>query len=258
MKLYKYGNPESDIVLIEPVGDHNLNEIPNQVERIKTNTKKEIQMLAIKVDNWNQELSPWKAPAVFGKEAFGDGALNLLTEILKLCSDKNKKYYLGGYSLAGLFSFWACCQSDKFAGIAAASPSVWFPGFLTYLEENEVKNTSKLKDELMKKLENEYSEFKEQFMSLSPKEAVDNAYELVVKQEILDSFNYDMSYDKEKLQALLKQDNLLSQAYDEWLSTDGNLREALQYSVDNVVEMAVEDGKELKLSNKDKVKINTR
>ncbi len=126
------------------------------------------------------------------------------------------------------------------------------------MEENEVKNTSKLKDELMKKLENEYSEFKEQFMSLSPKEAVDNAYELVVKQEILDSFNYDMSYDKEKLQALLKQDNLLSQAYDEWLSTDGNLREALQYSVDNVVEMAVEDGKELKLSNKDKVKINTR
>ena len=98
MKLYKYGNPESDIVLIEPVGDHNLNEIPNQVERIKTNTKKEIQMLAIKVDNWNQELSPWKAPAVFGKEAFGEGALNLLTEILKLCSDKNKKYYLGGYS----------------------------------------------------------------------------------------------------------------------------------------------------------------
>lgn len=126
------------------------------------------------------------------------------------------------------------------------------------MEENEVKNTSKLKNELMKKLEDEYGEFKEQFMSLSPKEAVDNAYELVVKQEILDSFNYDMSYDKEELQALLKQDNLLSQAYDEWLSADGNLREALQYSVDNVVEMAVEDGKELKLSNKDKVKINTR
>ena len=78
----------------------------------------------------------------------------------------------------------------------------------------------------MKELENEYSEFKEQFMSLSPKETVDNAYELVVKQEILDSFNYDMSYDKEELQALLKQNNLLSQAYDEWLSADGNLRVA--------------------------------
>jgi len=126
------------------------------------------------------------------------------------------------------------------------------------MEENEVKNISKLKEELLQKLENEYSEYKEQFMSLTPKEAVDNAYELVVKQEILDSFNYDMSYDKEELQVLLKQDNLLSQAYDEWLSADGNLRVALEYSIDNVIEMAVKDGQKLQLSNKDKVKINTR
>ena len=109
MKLYKYGNPESDIVLIEPVGDHNLNEIPNQVEQIKINTEKEIQMLAIKVDNWNQELSPWKAPAVFGKEAFGEGALNLLTEILKLCSDKNKKYYC---IISTRFMFMLLCKHN--------------------------------------------------------------------------------------------------------------------------------------------------
>lgn len=126
------------------------------------------------------------------------------------------------------------------------------------MEENEVKETSKLKDDLMKKLENEYNECKERFMSLTPKEAVDNAYELVVKQEILDSFNYDMGYDKEELQALLKQDDLLSQAYDEWLSADGNLRVALEYSIDNVIEMAVKDSKEIKQSNKDKAKENAR
>lgn len=126
------------------------------------------------------------------------------------------------------------------------------------MEENEVKETAKLKDELIKKLENEYSEYKELFMSLTPKEAVDRAYELVVKQEILDSFNYDMGYDKEELQALLKQDNLLSQAYDEWLSADGNLRVALEYSIDNVIEMAVKDSQEIKQSNKDKTKENTR
>lgn len=78
--------------------------------------------------------------------------------------------------------------------------------------ENEVKETSRLKEELIKKLENEYNECKERFMSLTPKGAIDNAYELVVKQEILDSFNYDMDYGKEELQALLKQDDLLSQA----------------------------------------------
>ena len=48
MKLYKYGNPESDIVLIEPVGDHNLNEIPNQVEQIKINTEKIYDFLSSK------------------------------------------------------------------------------------------------------------------------------------------------------------------------------------------------------------------
>ena len=42
MKLYKYGNPESDIVLIEPVGAHNLNEIPNQVIKPNKNITSEI------------------------------------------------------------------------------------------------------------------------------------------------------------------------------------------------------------------------
>lgn len=48
--------------------------------------------------------SPWKTPAVFGNEDFGDGAVQTLEEILLLCSDKSKTYYIGGYSLSGLFS----------------------------------------------------------------------------------------------------------------------------------------------------------
>ena len=39
---------------------------------------------------------------------------------------------LGGYSLAGLFALWAGYQSDVFEGIAAASPSVWFPDWIEY------------------------------------------------------------------------------------------------------------------------------
>ena len=48
-------------------------------------------------------------------------------------------YLLGGYSLAGLFSLWAAYQTDAFSGIAAASPSVWFPGWMEYAEKNEPK-----------------------------------------------------------------------------------------------------------------------
>ncbi|MDY6333814.1 MAG: esterase, partial [Lachnospiraceae bacterium] len=49
--------------------------------------------------------------------------------------DRSKTYYIGGYSLAGLFALWAVYQTDAFAGAAAASPSVWFPGFTDWMKE---------------------------------------------------------------------------------------------------------------------------
>ena len=36
----------------------------------------------VKVDSWNQDLSPWQVPPVFGDEDFGDGAANTLSFIL--------------------------------------------------------------------------------------------------------------------------------------------------------------------------------
>ena len=54
--------------------------------------------------------------------------------------DRRKTYYIGGYSLAGLFSLWAAYQTDIFAGVAAVSPSVWFPGFIEYMKEHEIKS----------------------------------------------------------------------------------------------------------------------
>ena len=54
-------------------------------------------------------------------------------------SGKERTYYIGGYSLAGLFALWAVYQTDLFAGAAAASPSIWFPGFLDYMKEHEIR-----------------------------------------------------------------------------------------------------------------------
>ena len=42
------------------------------------------------------------------------------------------KVILGGYSLAGLFALWAATQTNALYGVAAASPSVWFPGWAEY------------------------------------------------------------------------------------------------------------------------------
>ena len=49
---------------------------------------------------------------------------------------------IGGYSLAGLFALWAAYQTDIFEGVAAASPSIWFPGFVDYMKEHELKAKS--------------------------------------------------------------------------------------------------------------------
>ena len=138
MNNYEYGDFTASTVLIQMVDDHDLSVIKNEVRTIQTLTDEPFHLIALKVNSWNNDLSPWSAPAVFGDEGFGDGAADTLAEVLTLCKDE-KQYFIGGYSLAGLFALWAAYQTDVFEGVAAASPSVWFPGFLPYMKENEIK-----------------------------------------------------------------------------------------------------------------------
>ena len=133
MERFEYGSPDARAVLIQPVDEHDLAFIESEVSLIREKAPADFRLIAVKVGDWNRDLSPWEAPAVFGREDFGDGAADTLAEILNLCGDRTRNYYLGGYSLAGLFALWAAGQTDAFRGIAAASPSVWFPGFMEYL-----------------------------------------------------------------------------------------------------------------------------
>lgn len=50
-----------------------------------------------------------------------------------------KRIFLGGYSLAALFALWAGYQTDRFDGIAAASPSMWFPGLPEYMRSHPMQ-----------------------------------------------------------------------------------------------------------------------
>ncbi len=139
MKVYEYGDKKSGTVLIQPADDHDLEVMDSEVSAIKESAGDSFHLITVKVNNWNDDLSPWEAPPVFGNEAFGGGAENMLQEILKYTEDKSKTYIIGGYSLAGLFSLWAAYQTDVFSGVAAASPSVWFPGFREYVKEHEIQ-----------------------------------------------------------------------------------------------------------------------
>ncbi len=135
MEVYEYGDPSAAVVLLQPVFETDTME--KEIELIREGTEKEFVLRAFKVADWNKDLSPWEAPAVFGREDFGSGAAETLKEMLNSCNDDTKSYYIGGYSLAGLFSLWASFQTDRFRAVAAASPSMWFPGFTEYMKEHK-------------------------------------------------------------------------------------------------------------------------
>lgn len=173
-----YGNTDADTFLLQMVDDHDLEFIESEVSQIRELTGgQDFCLKAVKVGSWNRDLSPWPAPPVFGKEGFGDGAAqtlqflkeNVLPELT--CGNEEnvlpdpacgaaqsvssghdstvaqvssgtahsaQRVFIGGYSLAGLFALWAGYQTDRFDGIAAASPSIWFPHFTEYIRENSL------------------------------------------------------------------------------------------------------------------------
>ena len=137
--IHEYGTTAARHILIQPADEHDLAGMQNEIAAIQSLTDVPFRLIAVSVERWNRDLSPWRAAPVFGPEPFGDGAPVLLENILNLCADAEKTYYLGGYSLAGLFALWAAGRTDAFSAVAAASPSVWFPGFMEYLTETGIR-----------------------------------------------------------------------------------------------------------------------
>ena len=142
-KCILYLNENTEYILIQPVDENDISVLDNEVKHIEENTDRNFSLVAFKIEDWNSELTPWEMPLLRGKGNFGDGATrtlefiknNLIPAVSEYINIENKeiKYILGGYSLAGLFSLWSGYQTDIFEGIAAVSPSVWYKGWIEYV-----------------------------------------------------------------------------------------------------------------------------
>ena len=146
-EILRYGSKDADTLLFQMVDDHDLKVIEQEVSHIREFSGGQAFCLtAVKVNDWNKDLSPWPAPAVFGNEDFGDGAAETLKYLLNevvpdadISEHLKQRLFIGGYSLSGLFALWAGYQTERFDGIAAASPSIWFPHFTEYMRENKIR-----------------------------------------------------------------------------------------------------------------------
>ena len=140
-ECYLYKDSHAEFLLIQPIDEHDLEVLDKEVEIIKELSDKSFSLVAFMIKDWNQELTPWPAPPVFGKIPFGNGATDTLefviSQLLPVVQEKTQHVILGGYSLAGLFALWASYQTDKFEGVVAASPSVWFPKWIEYATDNK-------------------------------------------------------------------------------------------------------------------------
>lgn len=130
-----YGTASAEYLLLQMANEHDLAGMERETEAIRRQAAHTFLLVAVQVENWIDDLSPWPAPPVWGKQGFVGRAGNTLAWLEQAVPGIRQQYsikedckvVLGGYSLAGLFALWAATQTNALYGVAAASPSVWFP-----------------------------------------------------------------------------------------------------------------------------------
>lgn len=90
--------------------------------------------------DWDNDLTPWKAPGMKAGE-FAGRAPHLLDALkgdfftiensMRL---NRQKRYLIGVSLSGLFAVWASGKTELFEGVGSVSGSLWYDGFIEWMK----------------------------------------------------------------------------------------------------------------------------
>ena len=147
-EIITFIDKNAEYLLIQYVDEHDIEVLESEYKYIYDKAKEPFSLVAVKVSDWNSELSPWEAGAVFGNQPFGGKAAETLSELTQEIIPTIKrdngigddiKIIIGGYSLSALFALWCGYNSDLFYGVAAASPSVWFNGWCDYAKASDFK-----------------------------------------------------------------------------------------------------------------------
>ena len=131
-------------------GEIPVEEIMTKLVNIRAET--DFILLSVKPGSWNDDFTPWTAPAFRrGEEApmgKADAYLKCLTKEIKPYMDTHYRTKpepehtaLFGYSLGGLTAVYAIYKTDVFGAAASLSGSLWYDGFCEFMEREKPLRT---------------------------------------------------------------------------------------------------------------------
>ena len=109
-----------------------------------------LNFVLLNANNRTDDYTPWplQASETMPMDFGGNAAEHLkfiTTKVIPFCESEYgfassaDKRAIGGYSLGGLFSFYAAVNTDLFGTVLSCSSSLWYPDFLAYLKEHPFK-----------------------------------------------------------------------------------------------------------------------
>ena len=103
----------------------------------------EANFVVISGVNWEEDLTPWKAPGLKGGEFAGRARyfLDMLKTDLFFNLEASMRIVkpersILGVSLSGLFAVWASLSMPLFSAVGSVSGSLWYDGFLEWMKEH--------------------------------------------------------------------------------------------------------------------------
>lgn len=145
-----YNNAQEHYPVIYINGEIPVQEVIGEVKKTSINT--EFLLLSIRPHDWNDDFTPWSAPAFRKGEkdpaGKADNYIRCLAEEIKPFIDTNyrtkpepKYTALLGYSLGGLAALYSCYKTDVFGAVGSLSGSLWYDNFCEYMDQNKPLRT---------------------------------------------------------------------------------------------------------------------
>lgn len=108
-------------------------------------------------------------------------------------------------------------------------------------------NEMDIRKKLYEKMQKEYNDFIEEMKNNEPQFIVNNAYQIVIKEELVAMFYPESEqYDIDEIKALNKTKNPLEELYQGWMDSDAGIHSVLEDNVSDTIEEIQKEQREKK------------